>query len=604
MFQFNPYAFLILAGTVISVWLAFAIWAKRPGAGVKPFVMMALGITIWTFGSSAVLSVTPLSVKWVFVHLTYLGITIAPASWLLFVLEYTGNGKWVTRRNILLLMIEPILVQIAIGTNSTHLAFWQEYGLSNIGGQIVLQTTAGNLFWVHAVYSYSLLVISCVVLIRALIRSPHVYRGQVIYLLIGVFGPWIANIVYLAGLSPLPEYVDLTPLAFVITVVSVGWSMYRFRLLDIVPIARDVIIDNMDHSILVLDMNNRIVDANPAYLRLSNLTFENVIGQSIDAVLPHRADLIHSFDGVEHLETELPLDIEDRVNIFKLRISTIYNRQKEASGRIAVLSDITALKEANAALELANKEAQEMSRLKSQFLSTMSHELRTPLNAIIGYSELQITGMVGELSEVQQQYQERILANAEHLLALINDVLDLSKIEAGRMELIREPFTLRLWVGDLVNQNVILAEEKGIDFIWDIDERLPESIIGDPGRLSQVVINLLSNAIKFTHEGHVKLYVGLQDEKSWAVTVADTGIGIPPHKQETIFDEFRQADNSTTREYGGTGLGLAIVRKLTLSMGGTVRLTSTVGEGSQFVVALPLESQENETTNPIMEKVR
>ncbi len=589
MFQYSPYALLYLIAMLVSIWLGYIIWSRRPGKAIVPFVVMAVGLMIWTLGNLVKISFTNSVIQIMFHHLMYVGITIVPAAWLIFILAYTDKTKWITRRNILLLFIEPILVQIVLATNPLHQSFAVGFAQQEIDGLLISTSTAGGLFWVHAIYSYILILIGCAVLLRTMIGSPELYRGQIIYLLIGAFTPWIANIVYLAGLSPFPDFVDLTPFAFVITAIATAWSMYRFRLLDIVPIARDAIIENMEDAIVVLDMTQRVVDVNATALRLLNKASSKVIGQAIKTLLPNRLDLIESFNGIENTETELELIVDEKMRFYKLRLSAIYNRQQEVSGHILVLHDITSLKETNIALKIANEKAQENTQLKSQFLATMSHELRTPLNAIIGYTELQLEGIVGELTDTQRQYQERVFANASHLLGLINDILDLSKIEAGRMELIQEPFQVHQWIDEIVSQNRVLSDEKGIDLSLTIDDSLPYVVVGDAGRLRQIVTNLMSNAIKFTSEGSVEVSLKLEDNKMWSIIVKDTGIGIPPHKQETIFDEFHQVDNSSTRQHQGTGLGLAIVRKLILSMGGTIRLNSTLGEGSQFIVMLPLQ---------------
>jgi PAS domain S-box-containing protein len=256
------------------------------------------------------------------------------------------------------------------------------------------------------------------------------------------------------------------------------------------------------------------------------------------------------------------------------------------------------LLEANAALDTARRNAEDATQLKTDFLATMSHELRTPLNAIIGYTDILLAGMLGELTEDQRDYQKRIMRNAESLLSLINDLLDLSKIEAGRLDINNKPFTLRTWVEDIVMQIEGLAAEKGLAFNWSIDERLPRTLHGDEGRLRQIAINLLSNAIKFTSDGEVKLDLRKESNEVWKLIVRDTGVGIPPHMQETIFDEFRQVDGTSSREFGGTGLGLAIVRKLALRMGGNVRLRSTVGKGSTFSILLPLTAQDSHDLQP------
>lgn len=249
----------------------------------------------------------------------------------------------------------------------------------------------------------------------------------------------------------------------------------------------------------------------------------------------------------------------------------------------------TELEQAMQDLEAARDEALEASRTKSAFLATMSHELRTPLNAIIGYTQMMAGGITGPMNEKQADYTERVLRNGQHLLLLINDILDLAKIEAGRMEIVDAPFDLRAWAEDTGKQVRGLADEKGIEFRMEIDEALPDVIVADADRLRQIALNLLSNAIKFTRVGHVDYTLKVAPDDRWQIVVTDTGIGIPSHKQETIFDEFSQVDNSSRREFGGTGLGLSIVRNLCLMMDGSARVSSTVNEGSTFTVTLPLK---------------
>jgi len=249
----------------------------------------------------------------------------------------------------------------------------------------------------------------------------------------------------------------------------------------------------------------------------------------------------------------------------------------------------TRLAKTNRDLVVARKQAEDANKLKSEFLSTMSHELRTPLNAINGYTQIMLAGMTGPFSQEQHEYLDRIWSNGNHLLRLINDVLDLAKIEAGRIDIVKEPFGLREWLDGIVSQVQGLADEKKLDFEVTFDERMPGAIVADSDRLRQVAINLLSNAIKFTDKGSVKLAIRRQGKDKWELAVSDTGIGIPSHAQEYIFDEFRQVDGSSRRQHGGTGLGLAIVRNLCLMMSGNIRVKSQVGEGSTFTVLLPLD---------------
>jgi len=241
---------------------------------------------------------------------------------------------------------------------------------------------------------------------------------------------------------------------------------------------------------------------------------------------------------------------------------------------------------------VATAMAREANRLKSEFLSTMSHELRTPLNAIIGFTEIMMAGMSGPMSEKQQHKMSRIHLNSKRLLDLINDLLDLAKIEAGRVDVLYEPFAPRDLAHGIRAQMESLAEQRGLGLVVRVDPELPSVLLGDAGRIEQATKNLLSNALKFTKEGSVELALHANGGDVWEIVVTDSGIGIPPHALEYIFDEFRQVDGTSQRAYGGSGLGLAITRNLSRIMGGDIRVTSTVGQGSTFTITLPVSLPE------------
>jgi signal transduction histidine kinase len=253
--------------------------------------------------------------------------------------------------------------------------------------------------------------------------------------------------------------------------------------------------------------------------------------------------------------------------------------------------NITDLEKANQEREHLIVELQEASRLKSEFLSTMSHELRTPLNAIDGFTGIILGKIAGaDFNSKTEDYLNRIRANSKRLLQLINDFLDLSRIEAGRLELANLPFSPTKLVAQWQAEIGGLAEKKGVQFEVKVDPTLPETLFGDEEAVSRVALNLLGNAIKFTEQGHILVSVDRAD-RTWNIMVEDTGIGIPPHARDFIFDEFRQVDQSSKRKYGGTGLGLAIVQKYTRAMGGTVNLKSELAKGSTFTVTLPIKTQ-------------
>jgi signal transduction histidine kinase len=259
-------------------------------------------------------------------------------------------------------------------------------------------------------------------------------------------------------------------------------------------------------------------------------------------------------------------------------------RMNYMSGELERLDRIQ--RDAAAELGSLNRRLEQASSAKSEFLANMSHELRTPLNAILGFTEMMVDGLYGELTVELKEPLDDVQANGKHLLRLINDVLDLAKIEAGRMELALRDYSVAELVGSVRASLRSLAAERGLAFDADIPDNLPAAC-GDDGRLTQCLMNLAGNAIKFTEQGGVGIGVKLEDDRL-IYRVSDTGIGIAPDELQNVFAEFRQINATVTREYGGTGLGLSITKKFIEMHGGRIWAESKVGAGSTFIFSVPL----------------
>jgi len=293
---------------------------------------------------------------------------------------------------------------------------------------------------------------------------------------------------------------------------------------------------------------------------------------------------------------EQPLTVQGE-SIGQLKVmglQTISAEQRELAASIATQASIhLETLRLNEELQKRARELQELDRLKSAFLANMSHELRTPLNSILGFTDVMLEGLDGPLTDYMDNDLRLIQKNGQHLLHLINDVLDMAKIESGRMNLHPEKFTVHSILDEVTSITSTLASEKNLALFIEEDSDREIEIYADNTRLRQVMINLVNNAIKFTFTGKIALRVARLDGARVLITVKDTGLGIPPDHLEAVFQEFTQVDTSTTRKVGGTGLGLPISRRLVDMHGGRLWAESTgvEGEGSTFFVEMPLEAR-------------
>jgi adenylate cyclase len=362
---------------------------------------------------------------------------------------------------------------------------------------------------------------------------------------------------------------------------------------------RQVVLDTIDYGVLILDPELRVRMYNRAFRHLWQLSDE------VLRMHPTLKELLLNYRGRSlHGVPEAEWDDYVARRVAEVREASAAPREWHRpdgrvlqyevvplpdDGRMLTYFDLTRLKRAEEALIAAKRQAEEASQAKSAFLASMSHELRTPLNAIIGFTRLVMRRAKDALPARQYENLEKILVSGEHLLSLINSILDLSKIEAGRMEVREQPIALRPLLALCLDTVRPLVRPDGVELVGDL-EATPPMLVTDEEKLRQIIINLLSNAAKFTEKGSIVLKAGERDGNV-VIGVRDTGIGIPADKLEAIFEEFSQVDGATALAQPGTGLGLSISRRLARLLGGEITVASEVGRGSTFTLALPLQQR-------------
>ncbi len=535
-----------------------------------------------------------------------------------------------------LLSIFPLFTLALVWTNEVHQLIWTQVRLDFSGPIAIGVYSHGPWFWAQVTFNYLLVLICTVLLIQTFIYAQHLYRMQILVMLTGMAVPWLSNVLYITRLSPWPN-IDLTPIAFNITGLALAWGMFRFQISDVVPVARETVLENIPDGVFVLDMHNRVLGLNLAAQSILGLYNSEVIGQPASQVFAGWPDLIEIYRNATETNSEIILGEGDTQRNFNLCISPLKDRRNRLIGRLITLRDFTErkrmeevlqkahdelairvkertaeLKESNEKLRLAKDAAEAANQAKSNFLASMSHELRTPLNAVIGFSEVLRDRYFGKLNEKQTEYINDILESGKHLLSLINDILDISKIEAGKVEF--EPSKIN--IKKLLENSLIMIREKCVQHGIDLGTNIAQDLEGlditaDKRKLKQVMYNLLSNAAKFTpHGGTVtleakrvsgsELRVSGSDQLATRnsqlatgdfieISVADTGIGIASEDQEKIFGEFYQVKGGMMDKTPGTGLGLSLTRRLVEMHGGRIWVESEgEGKGSRFSFVLPI----------------
>ncbi|HTX93075.1 MAG TPA: histidine kinase N-terminal 7TM domain-containing protein [Anaerolineales bacterium] len=702
---FSIYIIFLAAGIIISAFMVTRLWAIRKTAGAYQLVWAIFCVTVWSFGYIFEIASESSFYKIAWMKVEYIGIPFISLAIFSFTLIYSGRGQWLTRTRLGLLAIIPTVTFLLAATNEFHHLLWSTIAMpSPLFGPVAV----GHGAWynVNVAYSYGLVLLATYFLISLAASGHNLYRSQAIIMITGMVIPWIGNFIYMVGLNPVPT-LDWTPLAFTLTLVAFEIGFARFGLMDILPIAQSSAFNAMRDGIIVVDGRGRIVEINPSGQNIFQQRADQMIGKHVQEIFPEWTSWSSETATAFETSQEFVYGDAPAQRTFNLRNTPIMDRRGRITGHMAILTDITDQKFAQAQMRLqataleaaengivitddkgniqwsnkafthltgyareeaigknprilksfkqpveyyqdlwqtvlsgkvwrgelinrrkdgsdyyeemtitplvqangaitnfiaikqditsrrmaeeqlrqAHEEALQANRMKTQLLASVSHDLRTPLGAIMGYSEMIQKEILGPVNPDQRNAASEILDSSNQLLAFVNNLIGQAQIETGKIILRPELFKPDELVDGVRSIVGFMVKKKGLEFRSEIAPELSGQIKGDSYWLKQVLLNLVNNALKFTESGSVTVRIFKPDGSHWSIQVEDTGIGIPPEAQKTVFEAFRQVEG---RARGGSGLGLAIVSQLITLMDGKVQLESEVGKGSAFTVTLPL----------------
>ncbi|MBL8095660.1 MAG: hypothetical protein JNL73_15915 [Anaerolineales bacterium] len=593
MFTLSTWILFLLGLTgLATLTLGGYVWRQRrvPGAGPMAAVLILSGL--WSLAYSAQLLNTALGAKILALKVYFTIIPLVPVAWALLGIELRAQKHWATWPRIAALSVLPAVTIALTWTVDLHPWLFPDLRVVESPPLVLLDSGLGPWFWVHTAYSYVLILFGTALLVPRMLTERGLYRWQSALLTLAPLVPLGANMVYILGITP-PPRLDFTPQGFSASALFIGWAIFRYRLLDLMPIAHRVVVEGLGDEVLIFNDADHLVDLNPAArVRFPTAT----AGATAATVLSGWPDLaaLLATPGAQRVDLELRAS-HGEPTWCEVRVHDLSTGPDQRAGRLLVLRDITPRKQAEAAIAHARDRAIEANELKTQILAKVSHELRTPIGALMGYAELMQTGAYGPITDQQGAAAERMIQNSKALGRLVGELLDQAQLESGRLRLRPRPSPLTAIIDAVQDALSPLARAKALTLSFALDPDLPTHLEIDPDRVQQILMNLTHNAIKFTDRGEVTVRAALDGGARWQLTVADTGCGLTPEAQGRIFDPFWQADATLTRVHGGYGLGLTIVRQLVDLMGGQIALSSTVGKGTTFTVSLPLYPPDPQT---------
>lgn len=585
VWNFPNYTWLLVISGAFSLMYAIVGYLRRSAPGARYFILLMLAMAWWSFGQALEVGIVSRDWKITFSTLQWLGIAFTPALLLAFVLNYTGLGTLLTPRRKIALYAIPVMAVIIVFTNPLHGLQWVDIRVGE--DPYNLEFTHGPWFPVFTVYSYIVIMAVLLALTRLAIQRTGIYRWQAISLLVACLIPVGGNMAYLLGIT-LIRGMDMTPVLFTLTGLIITLTFFRFRLLDIGPMARDVLFESLLDGVLVFDREQRLVDFNPAALRLLNLP-KLALGQPLDEALSPLPDLLAMVRSTPRDTVAQPLELAlpDTDIVLEVHISPV----PHTGAHLIILRDATehqrAMKQAlNFALE------HERVQMLTRFLRDASHEFRTPLSIIT--TSLYLIRHFSDPAQRNEQI-DKINKQVHQITALLEDMSVMMQLETN-------PFFEQAPVD--INPLLLLGEKKvratlsddDREITFELDDDLP-LIHGDRAKLQRAFEDLLQNALMYTPLGtHIRVRTSSTPEHV-VVEFSDDGPGLTDEVRARLFERFFRGDAAHSTP--GFGLGLSIVKSIIEGHGGRIEVESAPQQGTTFRLFIPRKQPPRVSERPM-----
>jgi len=563
--------------------LSLYILSNEIGA-VRWVGLLMLSNAVWSVAYGLELGSRDLEQMKFLVNFEYLGIVSLPISWFLFCIELSGKGKWLRKTsNKLLIAIVPVITLLLLFTNDLHHLHYRNLEIDYSGSFPTLKITPGIAYYIFTFYFYILLAIGNYLLIKKFSKSDSVYRKQNRVIIIAALLPWLANFSYQIGLRPVIN-LDLTPFAFLVTVVMIFIAIYRFELFDILPIAREKVLELMQDAFIVLDEQQRIIDYNSAFTKYSS-SFKSgeLTGKTIKDVLPNQYQLIKFLD--KHHSGKIEMLVETADGLFDLEVDIRFLNESKLNHNAIIIKfqDLTNLRiEALKSKQQAD-ELQRLNQLKDRIFSIMAHDLRGPL---LNLAEvLKMTSDDTISAEEFKFLSPTLTKDISYTTDLLENILHWSRSQLKGYSINKELFDLNKLIASEINYHFKSASIKKIEIIQDIEDSL--IAFADLLMMQMVIRNLLTNAIKFCHSNcYIELSASYLNNEYISLIIKDNGVGIAPENLQRIFNGENVSSRGTQNEKG-TGIGLMVCWDFMARNEGTIAIKSEVEKGTIFNLQIP-----------------